>query len=205
MDQIPDAIDVLSLRTHRLILAVTTDGQASVESNLSREDVAAILRTLAHRLAPQTGSTITTCVRELFTGEPCSVHGAPAPAQARRERPGTVTPKDALGELQDAVRHVLQLFLDRVPRTELDADTMADAVTDALSDELNSLYAKVARLEPAIIEQERQTTRAQAAVARVRAWCDDLDASVRHQHGDPHAEHPHAVALRLILDPQDRP
>ncbi|WP_432116614.1 hypothetical protein [Streptomyces sp. S1] len=42
------------------------------------------------------------------------------------------------------------------------------------------------------------------ATARVRAWCDDLDASVRLRHGDPHAEHPHAVALRLILDPQDR-
>ncbi|MFC8008893.1 hypothetical protein [Streptomyces cinereoruber] len=46
---------------------------------------------------------------------------------------------------------------------------------------------------------------AAAAVARVRAWCDDLDASVRLQHGDPHAEHPHAIALRLILDPQEGP
>ncbi|MFJ3786968.1 hypothetical protein [Streptomyces sp. NPDC090093] len=44
-----------------------------------------------------------------------------------------------------------------------------------------------------------------STAARVLAWCDDLDASVRLQHGDPHAEHPHAIALRLILDPQDRP
>ncbi|WP_073915767.1 hypothetical protein [Streptomyces sp. CB02009] len=44
-----------------------------------------------------------------------------------------------------------------------------------------------------------------SATARVLAWCDDLDASARLQHGDPHAEHPHAVALRLIIDPQESP
>ncbi|AMS01608.1 MULTISPECIES: hypothetical protein [Streptomyces] len=45
----------------------------------------------------------------------------------------------------------------------------------------------------------------QDTVTRVRAWCDDLDASVRLQHGAPQAEHPHAVALRAIIDPQESP
>ncbi|MFE6816031.1 hypothetical protein [Streptomyces sp. NPDC057677] len=55
------------------------------------------------------------------------------------------------------------------------------------------------------VEQERQAARAEEAVARVLAWCDDLDTSIRQQHGDPHAEHPHATALRLIIDPQEGP
>ncbi|MFC8156327.1 hypothetical protein ACFUO0_20130 [Streptomyces cinereoruber] len=68
------------------------------------------------------------------------------------------------------------------------------------------LRARVAELEQqAAPDAHTEHIEAEAAVARVRSWCDDLDASVRHQHGDPHAEHPHAVALRLILDPQDRP
>ncbi|MFE6853454.1 hypothetical protein ACFVDH_22020 [Streptomyces sp. NPDC057674] len=44
-----------------------------------------------------------------------------------------------------------------------------------------------------------------STTTRVLAWCDDLDAAVRLQHGDPQAEHPHAVALRLIIDPQEGP
>ncbi|MFB7031732.1 MULTISPECIES: hypothetical protein [unclassified Streptomyces] len=59
-----------------------------------------------------------------------------------------------------------------------------------------------AALAPAVQDVITARDQAAAAVARVRSWCDDLDRAVRHQHGDPHAEHPHAVALRLILDSQ---
>ncbi|MFC8171192.1 hypothetical protein [Streptomyces sp. NPDC057325] len=122
---------------------------------------------------------------------------APELTEQSAEHTAAITPEEGIAEARKAIEHVIQLFLDRVPRDELEADIMADSIADAMSDELGDLYAKVARLEPA-------TTRAEAAegaVARVRAWCDDLDRAVRLQHGDPHAEHPHAIALRLILDP----
>ncbi|MFF6836014.1 hypothetical protein ACFY84_29915 [Streptomyces sp. NPDC012438] len=59
-----------------------------------------------------------------------------------------------------------------------------------------------AALAPAVQDVITARDQATAAVARVRAWCGDLDRAVRLRHGDPHAEHPHAVALRLLLDPQ---
>ncbi|MFE2556653.1 hypothetical protein ACFXGT_11545 [Streptomyces sp. NPDC059352] len=119
----------------------------------------------------------------------------PAPSNA-------VSPEEGIAEARACIAHVLGLFLDRVPRAELEADVMADSIADAMSDELSDLYAKTARLEPAIIEQERQAARAdraEAVVARVLAWCDDLDRAVRLQHMDPDAEHPHAVALRTVI------
>ncbi|MER8042726.1 hypothetical protein [Streptomyces sp. NPDC094032] len=47
--------------------------------------------------------------------------------------------------------------------------------------------------------------RAEATVARVLAWCDDLDALLVARHMDPYAEHPHAVALRELISrhPED--
>jgi hypothetical protein len=49
---VPDAVAVASLDTHRLILTVPNDGPADVRSNLAPSTVAAILRHLAEQLAP---------------------------------------------------------------------------------------------------------------------------------------------------------
>ncbi|MFF2331923.1 MULTISPECIES: hypothetical protein [unclassified Streptomyces] len=63
-----------------------------------------------------------------------------------------------------------------------------DALT---SDQLDLLYA--------------QLDEATATVARVLSWCDDLDAAAQARHGDPYAEDAHAIALRGLLAPLDRP
>lgn len=59
------------------------------------------------------------------------------------------TPEEGIEDARKVMQHVLQLFLDRVPREELDAETMADSLADALSDGLTELYRTAARATPA--------------------------------------------------------
>ncbi|MFE3905453.1 hypothetical protein ACFXPY_35490 [Streptomyces sp. NPDC059153] len=54
MSNVPDAVAVASLETHRLILTVPNDGPADVRSNLAPSSVAAILRHLAEQLDART-------------------------------------------------------------------------------------------------------------------------------------------------------
>lgn len=60
------------------------------------------------------------------------------------------TPEEGIEDARKAIQHVLQLFLDRVPRNELDAETMADSIADAMSDGLTELYRDLARAETAL-------------------------------------------------------
>jgi hypothetical protein len=70
---------------------------------------------------------------------------------ASGQQPETVpTPEEGIEDARKVIQHVLQLFLDRVPRNELDAETMADSVTDALSDGLTELYRSLAQAETAL-------------------------------------------------------
>ncbi|MFF8409011.1 hypothetical protein [Streptomyces omiyaensis] len=58
------------------------------------------------------------------------------------------TPEEGIEDARKVMQHVLQLFLYRVPREELDAETMADSLADALSDGLTELYRTAARATP---------------------------------------------------------
>ncbi|MFE7517262.1 hypothetical protein ACFU8I_39450 [Streptomyces sp. NPDC057540] len=91
--------------------------------------------------------------------------------------------------------------------------TARPGIDHLTSDELDRLHADLAYLQQLTAEQgqalsraeavrEEQRTRAEQAeakLARVRDWCDDLDASIRLHDLDQDAEHPQAVALRAIL------
>ena len=68
--------------------------------------------------------------------------------QASGHQPDTETvptPEEGIEDARKVMQHVLQLFLDRVPRAELDAETMADSLADALSDGLTELYRTAAQ------------------------------------------------------------
>jgi hypothetical protein len=76
-----------------------------------------------------------------------------AARQASGQQPDSAedvpTPEEGIEDARKAMQHVLQLFLDRVPRDELDAETMADSLADALSDGLTELYRTAAQATPA--------------------------------------------------------
>ncbi|MFF9146343.1 hypothetical protein ACF1BN_15930 [Streptomyces sp. NPDC014861] len=75
---IPDRVDVASMRTHRLVLAVALDGTAHLDTRLGPEGTARLLRSTADHLTDRPGE----CVHDLLTGgAPCPVHHTPpAPA-----------------------------------------------------------------------------------------------------------------------------
>ncbi|MFF2774835.1 hypothetical protein ACFVU3_07990 [Streptomyces sp. NPDC058052] len=70
---IPDRLDVVSMRTHRLLLAVALDGVVQLDSRLAQEDTARVLRSIADALTGRPGE----CVYDLFTGTPGQGHHAP--------------------------------------------------------------------------------------------------------------------------------
>jgi hypothetical protein len=47
---------------------------------------------------------------------------------------------DDMGELYEAVKNLVDLYLNRVPAKELDREQLADCITEGLSDELARLY-----------------------------------------------------------------
>ncbi|MER7623898.1 hypothetical protein [Streptomyces sp. NPDC126503] len=91
-------------------------------------------------------------LEELFAGIRAEA-GQPAPAARQATGQADIeavpTPEEGIEDARKAMQHVLQLFLDRVPRDELDAETMADSLADALSDGLTELYRTAARAETA--------------------------------------------------------
>lgn len=111
---------------------------------------------------------------------------SPIVAEGRRDRaarqasgqPDTETvptPEEGIEDARKAMQHVLQLFLDRVPRDELDAETMADSLADALSDGLTELYRTAASAAPAAGLSDTQPTVDRAAVLREAADAQETD------------------------------
>ncbi|MFJ6935715.1 hypothetical protein [Streptomyces sp. NPDC101132] len=86
----------------------------------------------------------------------------------------------------------------------------ADTITD---DELDALYARIATLEGVCRSNKRayvgavqdcqaaeqRAEQAEAAIARVRAWCDQLDSNARRLSWSAPV-HPVAANVRHFLD-----
>ncbi|MFE6379209.1 hypothetical protein [Streptomyces roseolus] len=74
---IPDSADVVSTRTHRLLLAVALDGTAQLDSHLDQAGTARILHSIADALTGRPGE----CVHDLLTDSaPCHGHHTPPAA-----------------------------------------------------------------------------------------------------------------------------
>ncbi|NML55687.1 hypothetical protein HHL19_36290 [Streptomyces sp. R302] len=77
----PDRIDVVSMRTHRLLLAVTLDGTVQLDSRFDEAGTARVLHSIADHLAGRPGER----VHDLITGgDPCHVHHTPPAPEAVR-------------------------------------------------------------------------------------------------------------------------
>ncbi|MEW5658303.1 hypothetical protein ABGT92_23655 [Streptomyces cinereoruber] len=106
--------------------------------------------------------------------------GDGAARQAGGQQPDTETvptPEEGIEDARKVMQHVLQLFLDRVPRDELDAETMADSLADALSDGLTELYRTAARAAtaPAAGPDDTQTREAHPPRSTWRTELLDVD------------------------------
>ncbi|RSS51384.1 hypothetical protein [Streptomyces sp. WAC01280] len=186
MTHIPDAIAVASSRTHRLILTVDNDGIAETRSNLSRPDVAHLLRTLADGFAPV--DTETTCLDELFTGRPCSAHDS-----TTEQDPTTADDPTPLRWGLDDVLHG-------------DDDTVTVCLSGPGPDrapyalELDPERAEA--LRAALAPLDGRPTPSEAALARILAWCECLDRGARERNG---IGHPYAAAIRSLIPSGEEP
>ncbi|MGW6557942.1 hypothetical protein [Streptomyces hydrogenans] len=59
-----------------------------------------------------------------------------------------------------------------------------------------ALQAAVRKTE----EERRRAEKAEAAIARVRNWCDQLDTRTCELTGDPASTNPIAQGIRIVLD-----
>ena len=106
MVRIPDAVNVVSLDTHALIVAVPLDGPADVSSSLPRPVAADVLRQIADQLDAQP------CPTAAATGQPCPIHDTPtAPARPR-----------GLDDLLATVADQMQQAADEEPATPAEGD-----------------------------------------------------------------------------------
>ncbi|MEV7205737.1 MULTISPECIES: hypothetical protein [unclassified Streptomyces] len=72
MSRIPDPVVIASLDTHRLVVAVPSDGPTEILTSLPRTAAASALRQVAAQLTSPAGR----CDTAVATGRPCPVHDA---------------------------------------------------------------------------------------------------------------------------------
>ncbi|MEU2759368.1 hypothetical protein [Streptomyces sp. NPDC007094] len=183
MSRIPDAVSVVSLDTHRLIVAVPHEGPANVASTLPRSVAADMLRRLADHLVSPAGR----CETALITGRPCPVHDAPGnrpadvddpldhlaaqfAAQAATPEPGPAPAPD--GELTaDVVRDALAFNdddRDQVLATLRDVllNTSLSRTPDQALAAARILLTVHAHQIAALVEAQRSSTRTRAGLTR---------------------------------------
>ncbi|MFC8583485.1 hypothetical protein ACFUGD_02745 [Streptomyces sp. NPDC057217] len=146
----------------------------------------------------------------------------PAGAGAARQATGQAdttpeavpTPEEGIEDARKVMQHVLQLFLNRVPRDELDAETMADSLADALSDGLTELYRTAARAEMADTDQPDPTTADDPTPLRwgygdvLHGDDDSIIVCLSGPTREPYwleLDPERAAALRKDLTPEDAP
>ncbi|MFB6846229.1 hypothetical protein ACFCXS_15390 [Streptomyces sp. NPDC056373] len=142
MPRIPDAVNVVSLDTHALIVAVPLDGPADVSSSLPRPVAADVLRQIADQLAAQP------CPTAAATGQPCPIHDEPT-APANEEQPAADWVADVraalafnLPEPEPTLASLRDILLDTAPRTPAQALAAARIVLAAHGHELSTVVRK---------------------------------------------------------------
>jgi len=85
------------------------------------------------------------------------------------------------------------------------ADTINDDALDALYENANKGWRRGDIWKAKAFEIEAARDRAVAAIERLTAWCDELDAETRQLCKDPSAVHPVAANIRARLaEPQEK-
>ncbi|MFJ4907704.1 hypothetical protein ACIQCR_24685 [Streptomyces sp. NPDC093249] len=202
MTEIPDAIDVASLRTHRLILTISNAGAATLLSNLADKDVATVLRAVADSREQQGERP---CTKGLFTGEPCPVHDlaeqkptAAEPVPLRwglgdvfHGDDGTVT----IGSRRETYR-ILLARIDRLTAAEAALLVECAHAEMAASDALRSTQVG---LERTVQDAREQVETATAAVINAERLARYLVAARQACGAETWPDVPHAVR-RLAAD-----
>ncbi|MFD7121924.1 hypothetical protein ACFWAA_33525 [Streptomyces sp. NPDC059922] len=201
---IPDAVAVASLDTHRLIVAVRNDGHADVQSNLAPEEAADVLRQVAAKYDHRAS-----CGRAVVTGRPCPVHDVPASPSAALPADAVTPAAGRRAVLRAWLADVLAAYADGIAdgiragaRGDLDdtdrlttvaetaafvesygTDLRADPTTwtDSLAGTLDMFLARSAKHIPAADEDDQPAEAEQAAADQPRRVLTDDEYEAAYQ------------------------
>ncbi|MFE1203474.1 hypothetical protein ACFW5V_17455 [Streptomyces sp. NPDC058762] len=190
MSRIPDPVVIASLDTHRLVVAVPSNGPTEILTSLPRTAAASAL----HQVAAQLTSPAGRCDTAVATGRPCPVHDAPtSPSRALVDAGKGAAEAAARGMAQAQRPAGLSALLAHLaaamsPDDDDQADALAaDDVRDALTFNADDRDPALATLRDVLLDTTSTRTPDQAlAAARIilTAHARQVAALIEAHHRD---------------------